>query len=78
MELELKTLTDELTEIYGRRMSIAQVSKEIGVKSELTTRHFLQGLPVLIINGDGERKTRRFKTSDVAKRIYESEVVHHD
>lgn len=62
---ELIETEKELVDLYGRRMSISQIGREIGIKDWNTILKFVSGLNPLVING-----RKHYKTSEVAELIY--------
>lgn len=65
--IEQKEIAAELRSVYGGMMTAADVGTEIGVKHHSAYEAFLIGVPFYVINN-----RKRYKTSDIAKKIYES------
>lgn len=61
-----KAISAELREIYGGCMTLTDVMNEIGVKHAKPAKEFVEGIPATRIN-----RRLRWRTADVARRLYE-------
>lgn len=65
-----RALADELQRTYGvSALTLVQVSKVIGVKSDNTARAWTRDLPYVMIGG-----RKKYMVSDVAKKIDSARV----
>ena len=60
----------EMYHHYGGSMSLTQIGQYIGAKDIHTIRNWVSGLQVYAVDG----KTKKFRTSDVAKRFAEGRL----
>lgn len=63
---EQRELEEELRKRYGGMMTTHEISIELGKAHYNTTRSFMEGVPCRLVG-----KSKRYLSSDVAKRIYE-------
>lgn len=64
-----KLFAEELRQLYGGALTLAQVGKTIGARSKDTQRAWTKDVPYVMING-----RKKWLVSDVAKKICDSRV----
>lgn len=69
MRHERVEILEELANRYGGMMTQRDIAESIGCKTTGTIQSIVEGLPAYDING-----RRRWRTSDIAKRIASMEV----
>ena len=64
----VREYADELRRNYGGMMTVTSIAEELGKVSRSTAFRFVQDIPAVIVNGK-----KRYKVTDVAKKILECE-----
>ena len=64
----VRDYADELRTRYGGMMTLSSIAEELGNVSRTTAFRFAQDIPAVIVNGK-----KRFKVTEVAKKILECE-----
>lgn len=67
----IRVITEDLQTRYAGSMKTTDIMNEIGVRSRATAKKFMDGVPFVKIS----ERLYVYRTADVAKRIYEREVL---
>lgn len=68
LPLRAQEIADEMRAIYGGMLNIEDIKLELGVQDRRTAEKFVDGLPFVVVN-----RRKRWRVSDIARRIYDKE-----
>jgi len=65
-----REIADDLRSRYDGALNLAEVGRELGLENRETIAKYLEGVPAQMVG-----KIKRWRVADLARHMYENEVV---